>query len=279
LYALLVLLRKAAFSVAVSVRNDPRDHLWMWLVGVRRRIGFPTRFTMGTLNEPLDRRDRKQHKVQDWQQVAGVLGFPETVEPALPGLAEEYGRDGVRAVLASVSEEVPVVTLHAGARIAVRRWEEDRFAALVAALRQRYRFHLVLVPDPDGYGRGLAKFADTVIEKLTLSDLVHLLARSTLFLGNDSGPGHIAAACGTATAVVFGPTDPDWFRPWGAENRHLVFIRDLCPYRPCFDYCRFAEAVCMTGLKVPTVIGDLFPWLEAARLLPHHGPDHVVPTP
>jgi hypothetical protein len=39
---------------------------------------------------------------------------------------------------------------------------------------------------------------------------------------------------------------PDWFRPWG-DIHHLV-IRDICPLRPCFDYCRFPEPYCLTRL-------------------------------
>jgi heptosyltransferase-2 len=46
--------------------------------------------------------------------------------------------------------------------------------------------------------------------------------------------------------VAFGPTDPDWFRPWG-EN-HFLIIRDICPWWPCFDYCKFSEPYCMTKL-------------------------------
>ena len=73
-----------------------------------------------------------------------------------------------------------------------------------------------------------------------------VLGRAALVLCNDSGPGHIASSCGRPAIVIFGPTDPDWFRPWG-ELHHLV-IRDICPWRPCFDYCKFSEPYCMTKL-------------------------------
>jgi heptosyltransferase-2 len=56
----------------------------------------------------------------------------------------------------------------------------------------------------------------------------------------------VAASCGRPAIPIFGPTDPDWFRPWG-ELHHIV-IRDLCPWRPCFDYCKFREPYCLTKL-------------------------------
>ena len=113
-------------------------------------------------------------------------------------------------------------------------------------LRARFDFHLVLVPDPDGYGASLRPLADAVLRPLTVPELVDVLGRVDLLLCNDSGPGHIAAACGRPAIPIFGPTDPDWFRPWG-DQHHLV-IRDICPWRPCFDYCKFSEPYCMTKL-------------------------------
>jgi heptosyltransferase-2 len=64
--------------------------------------------------------------------------------------------------------------------------------------------------------------------------------------------------------VVFGPTDPDWFRPWG-ENHHLA-IRDICPWRPCFDYCKFSEPYCMTKLFPDKVWPEIREHLEALIL-------------
>src|SRR5207302_11451056 len=75
---------------------------------------------------------------------------------------------------------------------------------------------------------------------------VYVLGRSALLRCNDSGPGHLAACCGRPTIAVFGPSGPDWFRPWGDILK--VIIRDICPWRPCFDYCKFSEPHCMTKL-------------------------------
>jgi heptosyltransferase-2 len=85
-----------------------------------------------------------------------------------------------------------------------------------------------------------------VIPQLTVGELVHVMGRMDLLLCNDSGPGHLAASCGRPAIVMFGPTDPDWFRPFG--DIHRVIIRDICEWRPCFDYCKFPEPYCMTKL-------------------------------
>jgi heptosyltransferase-2 len=238
-------LRAERFTAAVSVRNDPRDHLFMLLAGARTRYGFPVKGSGAFLTHPLYRGSVRQHKVKDWSDLGRVLGLPKT-EDGGPQLAHaQYRSPAVDAMFAGHTGK-PIVCLHPGARIAVRRWPEPYFIYIVEKLRAHFDFHLVLVPSPEGCGPDLASRADLVLRPLTVPELVDVLGRGHVLLCNDSGPGHIAAACGRPVIPIFGPTDPDWFRPWG--DQHHVVIRDICPWRPCFDYCKFAEPYCMTKL-------------------------------
>jgi heptosyltransferase-2 len=245
LLSLLAQLRRERFDLGVSVRSDPRDHFFLRMVGAKERYGFPARGSSVLLTHPLVRSREHQHKVEDWRDIGRALGFGE-MERAEPHLRHaSYRESRVEELLRSVSG--PIVCLHPGARIPVRRWAEENFAQIVERMRRDYRFHLVLIPDPDGYGVGLSHLADTILPPVTITELVDVLGRADLLLCNDSGPGHIAACCGCPAIVVFGPTDPDWFRPWG-DIHHLV-IRDICPWRPCFDYCHFAEPYCISRLS------------------------------
>ncbi len=245
LIMLLVLLFRERFDAAVSVRSDPRDHLFMRLAGARTRFGFPVRGSGFFLTHPLQRSRPRQHKVEDWHDLGRALELPG-VEGAGPQLDHaQYRCPAVDELLGGLTGK-PLICLHPGARIAVRRWPEHYFAFVVEKLRAHFDFHLILVPDLDGYGASLAPLADVVLRPLTVPELVDVIGRADLLLCNDSGPGHIAAACGRPAIPIFGPTDPIWFRPWG--ELHHVVIRDICPWRPCFDYCKFAEPHCMTKL-------------------------------
>lgn len=259
LFALLAQLRRRCFDAAISVRNDPRDHLVMRLAGARTRYGFPLRGSSIFLTHPLVRSREKQHKVEDWRDIGRALELPgmDAAEPALDHA--RYRSPRVEALLAGVRK--PLVCLHPGARLHVRRWPEKNFAYVVERMRREFDFHLVLIPDPDGYGTDLAPLADTLLPALEVSELVDVLGRVELLLCNDSGPGHIAASCGRPAIVAFGPTDPDWFRPWGEE--HFLIIRDICPWRPCFDYCKFPEPYCMTKLRPETA------WPEVRQHIEH----------
>ena len=197
-----------------------------------------------------------RHKVEDWAALAdAVLG--EKAEVGQPWLdVDGYPDLDLPTVFGG---PLPVVTVHCGARIAVRRWRIDYFRELLGRMRERFEFKLVLMPDPDGYGTELADLADAVFPELTLDELVLYLGRSDVLVANDSAPAHVASAAGTPTLTFFGPTSPEMFRPYGEGNR--VVIRDLCDYRPCFDYCKFAEAHCMTKLTVDEV------WPESEQFL------------
>ncbi len=244
LITLIARLRRERFDAAVSVRNDPRDHVLMWLIGARRRLGFPRKGSRTFLTDPLRRPSDKQHKVEDWRNIGAALGLKgmESAEPRL-GCAQYCSELGNR-IFAGITK--PTICLHPGARIEVRRWPESFFARIIAGLREQFDFHLILIPDPDGFGSALAPLADTVLRPLEVRELVDVLGRCDLLLCNDSGPGHLAASCGRPVIPIFGPTDPDWFRPWG--DVHRVIIRDICPLRPCFDYCAYSQPYCLTRL-------------------------------
>ncbi|GEM_PF-51812 len=247
-FSLILELRREHYDVAVSARDDPRDHLLMWLIGAKSRYGFPHVWSQVLLNHPVARSGgNRQHKVEDWRDLAAGMGYGEAGDPVLRLAA--YRTERVDEVLGE--QRLPLLVIHTGARIAVRRWPLPYYEELIQRLRRSFRFFLVLIPDPDGYGAKLSSLADAVLNDLTLMELTDMVGRADLILCNDSGPGHIAAACGTPSISLFGPTEADWFRPWGPLHR--IILRDNCRYRPCFDYCHFSEPHCMTRLTPATV--------------------------
>jgi ADP-heptose:LPS heptosyltransferase len=80
----------------------------------------------------------------------------------------------------------------------------------------------------------------------SVAGLLTLVDRAGAFIGNDSGPGHLAAMCGVPTFTLFGPQLPEWFAPLHPQSAWLE--GRACPCRPCSDYCRFAGPFCLTDL-------------------------------
>jgi ADP-heptose:LPS heptosyltransferase/GT2 family glycosyltransferase len=178
---------------------------------------------------------------------------------ALPGLAALAAAEGRR-----------LVAIHAGAGAENKQWPAENFAALIDLLAGEAGAFCVVIGGADE-----AAVADCVLDAVrrrdsvasvvgavALRDLPTLLAACDLYVGNDSGPKHIAAALGVPTlAIHSGTVDPVEWGPLGAA---AVAVRRAMTCSPCYlayaADCHRALA-CLRGIRVADV------WPRARRLL------------
>lgn len=124
------------------------------------------------------------------------------------------------------SEGAPPIVIHPGSGGAIKRWPAERFSAVADRLARRTGRPVVLLSGPadgDLAGRIASRMQTAPIRTppLALRHLAALLRRASVYLGNDSGPSHLAAAVGTPAVVLFGPTDPRIWAPRGEAVRIL----------------------------------------------------------
>ncbi|MGB9594952.1 MAG: glycosyltransferase family 9 protein [Candidatus Poribacteria bacterium] len=151
------------------------------------------------------------------------------------------------------------IVIHAGAPMLLKRWSSQKYVDLIKMLLQDYPAKIFLIGGKDEYelsNKILTAIDDEHIinlaGKLTLSELACLLKKSHLFIGNDSGPMHIASACGTKVIGLYGPTDPERFGPYGS-NCVALRMEDRCP--PCAkDKCKFKDYRCIDQISVEDVM-------------------------
>jgi heptosyltransferase III len=140
-----------------------------------------------------------------------------SVPPACPELSPEEMVAGA-ATLVSLGVEHPVL-IHPGAGARWKRWPARCFAAVGDALAQQGRDVIVIAGPADAESVGCmqehAQEPFPVLRELPPRRLAAVLAYGGLFIGNDSGVTHLAAACGTPTLALFGPTDPASWSPLG----------------------------------------------------------------
>jgi lipopolysaccharide heptosyltransferase III len=156
-----------------------------------------------------------------WQHLRRTVGAPLDGEAAplrVPPVVAETGRqallnggwDGAR----------PVVVMHPGAGSTAKRWPADAFATVARDVSRGRALALVVHEGPadaEAAAALLAALGPTVIhlQGLTLEALSGALAYAALYLGNDSGVSHLAAAVGAPSVVLFTRGLLGW-RPWGA---------------------------------------------------------------
>ncbi len=220
-------LRRARFDVAVSARWDPRDHLILALTRAKQRFGFPHIGSRVFLTNPLALPDPGLHRYEYWRTIGSGLGLQLPPADEVQLSPRQIGR---------------IVLVHTGARRPVRVWPLDRYERLVAHLRAQ-NYSVQVVCDPDQRAEWLRAGETAVATPSTISELLGLMTDVGAFIGNDSGPGHLAAFLGIPTFTLFGPQVPAWFVPL---HPSAVYIEGkACPYKPCSDYCRFPEPHCL----------------------------------
>ena len=114
----------------------------------------------------------------------------------------------------------PEVVIHLGSGSPAKCWPAANFHTLASTL-QKKGWHTALLCGPVERERQITVDSLPALHPPNLRALAGLLAKAALFIGNDSGPGHIAAAVGTPTLTLFGPTDPRLWAPRGKRSHIL----------------------------------------------------------
>jgi len=221
-------LYREKFDVAVSARWDPRNHLLLWLTGAKARLGFPRAGSQIFLTHPLPSPNQEEHRYENWRVIAQSLNLE--LEPRARLSFPANGRN--RSVL-----------IHSGAAQPVRVWPLPRYAHLVAKLRER-GYAVKVVCNPEQRDWWLNAGEPDVVAPVTIRDLLAILDTA---VGNDSGPGHLAAFCGLPTFTFFGDQVWEWFVPLHPAAE--VMEGKPCPYKPCSDYCRFPTPHCLWDIS------------------------------
>jgi ADP-heptose:LPS heptosyltransferase len=156
-------------------------------------------------------------------------------------------------------ERAEVIILHPGSGSRKKVWPLDRFRDLLMYLQKMVhsRFLIVLGPAEGLEAMGVFEVGDpgiSVLAKgLSLIQLASVMEGCRLFIGNDSGISHLAAALGIPTVAIFGPTDP---KVWSPRGKRVVLVRREVPCSPCpperFFQCQHFE--CLKGIEMEDVI-------------------------
>jgi heptosyltransferase III len=137
----------------------------------------------------------------------------------------ELGREFLRS--AGLDPQAKLAVLHPGSGGVAKCWPLDNFAALAAILKQNgLQIAFLLGPaeeerfSPDQIRQ--LQSAGKVLSDLTITESLWLLCCADLFVGNDSGISHLAAALGIRSLVLFGPSNPCLYQPIGPHVRILA---------------------------------------------------------
>jgi len=259
-------LRATGYDVVYNLHGGTTATFLTRATGARHRVGFKTYQYAQLHNHQAPSPlllwgQQKTHSVEQQLALLGWTGVPVTDRPrtqlAVPAPAAEY----VNQRLAEVGlEDRKIALIHPAAAFDTKQWATQNFARVVEALAER-GFASVAIAAPHENAlienlRSEAKVPMAALE-LMLPEVTALAARSQLFVGNDSGIAHIAAAVGTPSVVVFGSSNRAHWRPWNRGPAEVVF--EEMPCQPCHGYfCeKFAQPECILRVPVERVVAAI----------------------
>jgi heptosyltransferase-2 len=211
-------LREGKYGQALVMSRKWKAALAPWLAKIPMRTGFAGEFRFGLLND-VRFGERKLPRMIDQM---GALALPKDVPPPaewpLPELkvpAHDVQRWLARHRLAECGR--PIVTLSPGAVGAGKAWPVAHYAELAKALAADGASIWILGgPSETPLAKKIIAVAGDRVRDLTGSDLrnaILALAAADISVTNDSGLMHVAAAVGTPTVAIFGPTSPWHWKP------------------------------------------------------------------
>ena len=293
IFAVAKKLRAGKFDTALVLPNSPRSAIETFLAGIPERIGYarPWRnfFLTRTIAPRADAVKMHKRTVEEIKELIAQKPEAGSRKPELPkSVHQSYEYLHLAAAMGTnleplppklfvTVEEVeaigkkfgleqstgPIFGLNPGAEYGpAKRWPVEKFIAVAKEIQQQTKCTWILFGGKNdaeitnqiqpALGNGPA--IHNLAGKTSLRELMALLNLCRVFLTNDTGPMHVAAALGVPVVAIFGSTSPELTGPVSSGDlRHHILTSDA-PCSPCFLRECPIDFRCMNGIDVERVV-------------------------
>lgn len=250
-------IRKEKVDVVIDFHSGPRASLITLFSGAKLKIGYRIKYRNFIYDIKLPRSSERGpiHSVENHINLVKALGI--SITPSFPAFipeAQEKEAEKVNKVIRENKlEGKKIIVLHISAGNEFRDWGADNWIQTINLLAQQPEVRIVLVgaaEDKKAEEEILKKSKAatlSLVGRLNLRELREFISHSSLFVGPDSGPMHIAATTSTPIVALFGPTLPANFAPWQAK---ATLIEKNLDCRPCKQRtCIHEDFRCLKTIK------------------------------
>ena len=237
-------LRRQKYDLMVELRGDWRTVWFAFLRLTPRRL---SRAALQIANRLGLAQFSGTHETTRNLDVLRQAGVPTPVQTAVFSVTAE-NKKWASDLLATyqIERRCPLIAIHPGSPIPLKRWMPERYAELADWLIAQKRAQILFVGVEDEIPiiteiqARMRGESISIAGITTLTQLASILHTCNVFIGNDSGPMHLAAAVGTQTIGLYGPGDPTRFGPAGERCQTIR-----------------RESGCMSEIQVADVIQTL----------------------
>ncbi|NIO48637.1 MAG: hypothetical protein GTN73_04245 [Candidatus Aminicenantes bacterium] len=254
---LIRLIRKEKYDVVLDFHGGPRASFITLFSRAKLKVGYKIKYKNFIYNIKLPRSPKKGyfHSVENHINLVRVLGVDiKSLPPLYLPQARKTEAEKVRKFIEENKlEGCKIITIHISAGNEFRNWGVDNLMQLTNLLAQRPDAKIVLLgtsEDQKAEEEILKKSTASLLSlvgKLNLREVKELISHSSLFVGPDSGPMHIAASTSTPIVALFGPNLPAFNAPWQAK---AVLVEKELDCRPCKQRrCIYEDFRCLRGIE------------------------------
>ncbi len=250
-------IRRRKYDVAFNLHGGTTATFFVRASGAKHRVGYSGYQYSFLYNHRLSSSAdfwQKKHSHSAEQQLAllGFVGIPVQDKPK--------SRLSVREIPDSRFQipDSEFALIHPAAAFDTKQWATENFARVAEYLREKNLMTIaVATPKEREVLENLKKNSKvpiTTYDNLTLPEITALTSRAKIFIGNDSGIAHIAAAVQTPSVVIFGSSNINHWRPWTNAPHEIVY--EKLPCQPCAGYvCKeFDAPKCILSVNVESVL-------------------------
>jgi heptosyltransferase-3 len=258
-------LHAARYDVAYNLHGGTTATFLTRSSGARHRVGYQDYQYSRLFNHAAPPASElwgteKTHSVEQQLALLGWTGVPVSDRPPTQLTVTEKARVSVASRLraASVDEAKPIALIHPAAAFDTKQWATANFARVADDLSLRgFACVALAAPNEQQVINALIENCSTQVAAFTdfsLPEVTALAARSRLFVGNDSGIAHMAAAVSTPSVVIFGSSNVAHWRPWSKAPSEVV--REELPCQPCPGYtcAEFDAPECIRRVTIERVM-------------------------
>jgi heptosyltransferase-2 len=272
-------LRAQKFDVALLLQNAFEAAWIAWRAGIPERIGYARdgRSVLLTKAVAVPKSGEipvhEQYYYLELLRRSGWLdSLPEESFIKLNVPAENRQRAEEFLLSAGAKPGSIRIAIGAGASYgSAKCWPPDRFAELANRLQSQTQVDVILFGTSaeaavsSAIAAGVNRPPIDLTGKTSINDLPALLSQCQLFIGNDSGAMHVAAAVGLPVVAVFGPTDPFGTAP---VTPHCSIVQEKPYCSPCFLRRCPTDHRCMTRVTPEAVEAAARQWISSKEARP-----------
>jgi ADP-heptose:LPS heptosyltransferase len=259
-------LRSTGYDVVYNLHGGTTATFLTRATGAQHRVGLKTYQYAQLHNHQAPSPlllwgQQKTHSVEQQLALLGWTGVPVTDRPRthLAVTAEAAAAVNERLVEAALADR-QIALIHPATAFATKQWATENFARIAESLAERGVAPVAIGAPHE------REIIDALMDQssiriisfdLSLPEVAALAARSQIFVGNDSGIAHIAAAVGTPSVVIFGSSNVAHWRPWNKAAAEVVL--EEMPCQPCHGYfCeKFPQPECILRVPVERVVAAI----------------------